>query len=127
MKRAAGVAILVTTVAAGAAFRSEGGTAHLDLRKAVPEPYESVDTVSAIRLWFTEVPSPGTTVVRVVGDGDAPVRTGKPAEDPRDPRAFVVALGRTLPPGAYTVSWEATGTDGHGANGYFPFSVRAPK
>ena len=45
--------------------------------------------------------------------------------DADDPRAFVVGLHGSLPPGVYTVSWRGMGADGHVMRDTFQFTVVA--
>ena len=127
MIRGALVAALLFTVAAGSRGNPGQAPLHLDLSRAIPDPYSTVDNVSAIRLWFTEVPAERTASIQLVGPGNATVRTGGIVQDPTNSRAFHAPLGRMLPAGDYTLSWRATGLDGHQASGYFPFEVAGPK
>jgi len=100
-----------------------GSDRHFELRRSVPEGYAAVDTVSEIRLWFTDRPAEGTTSIRVKDERDADVPTRGVVKDPRDDTSYSVALLRRLPPGRYTVLWEARALDGDRVDSYFPFQV----
>lgn len=97
--------------------------AHFELSRSLPEAYATVDSVSEIRLWFTEIPVEGTVSVRVVKGRSVPVSIGPIVPDARNPRVVSAGLRERLTPGTYTVSWRGRGTDGHDADGYFTFSL----
>ncbi len=49
---------------------------------------------------------------------------GKPSVDPADNSVLIVKVGKTLPPGVYTVTWHAVSVDTHHTQGDFQFTVK---
>lgn len=120
-------ATLMTAVLAvglvGAARPGADAELHFALSKSAPEAGASVETVSEIRLWFTEPPEEGTTSIRLIGSDDEAVHTAEVAQDPEDDRAFFIELHHPLETGTYTVSWRGMGGDGHVVRETFGFTV----
>jgi methionine-rich copper-binding protein CopC len=98
---------------------------HLELSRSVPAAFETVDTVSELRLVFNDFPLASTVQVRLVRGGATDVPTSV-VRDPRNRRAFRVGLEGPLASGKYVVTWSAEGPEGP-AQDSFPFTVaRAP-
>jgi methionine-rich copper-binding protein CopC len=98
---------------------------HFALSRSVPAADATVPAPAEVRLWFTEAAQPGSVAIRLVRPGGAPVETGEAMPDEDDGRVYHVRVTRTLPAGAYTVSWRGIGDDGHAVRGEFGFSVSA--
>lgn len=98
---------------------------HFDLARSAPAADSTVHHVTEIRLWFTAVPQPNATSIRVVRAGGEAVPAGDVVQDPEDGRVAYVTLEEPLGPGAYTVAWRSMAADGHVVRGEFPFSVMA--
>ena len=103
---------------------------HAGLESSVPAAGSTVASAPlTLELTFDEeVASDGVTV-RVLGpDGDE-VQAGTAEVDLNDPerRHVTLSLQGNLPPGRYTVEWEATSNlDDHADKGSFAFTVGAP-
>lgn len=96
---------------------------HFDLARSAPAADSTVHQITEVRLWFTAVPQPNATSIRVVGAGGEAVPTGDVVQDPEDGRVAYVTFEEPLGPGAYTVAWRSMAADGHVVRGEFPFSV----
>ena len=115
LKLAAGFAF---ALAATAAF------AHAQLDKAIPPVGGAVASPSEIRLKFTEGVEPRFSGVALSAEGGAAVPLGAPNVDPADNSVLIVKIGKTLPPGDYTVTWHAVSVDTHKTQGSFSFTVK---
>lgn len=107
----------------GAAVPGADAERHFALSKSAPAADVSVETVSEIRLWFTEAPQEGTTSIRLIGSDDEAINAADVAQDPEDDRVFFVELNHPLERGTYTVSWRGMGDDGHVVRETFGFTV----
>lgn len=115
------VALLMTT---GWAPRA-GDEFHFALARSMPAADAAVPAPSEIRLWFTQVPKPGSLTVRLVNARGDLVQTESPKADETDPKVISLAIRRSIPVGRYTVAWRGVGDDGHVVQGEFGFSVVA--
>ena len=116
--RAALLAAVLLWAAAGPAL------AHPRLRSAQPPVGGSVQGgVQDIRIAYSEGVEPQFCQVAIMGPDGKPVEAAKPAADPADAGALVVHLAQALPPGAYQVTWHATGVDTHKTEGSYGFTV----
>jgi len=111
-------ASLAFAVAATAAF------AHAQLEKAVPAVGGTVSSPGEIRLEFSEGVEPKFSGVALTAEGGAAEPLGAASVDPADPKALVVRVAKTLPPGVYTVKWHAVSVDTHHTQGSFQFTVK---
>jgi methionine-rich copper-binding protein CopC len=99
-------------------------SAHAFLDRAVPSVGGTVSgSPREIRLFFTQGVVPAFSGVRIASETGTTISTGKVAVDPSDPTIVIVRLGRTLPPGSYTVSWHVVSVDTHPTQGTFRFTV----
>ena len=105
---------------------SQPARAHAHLRKSEPAASASVSSPAAIRLWFTEEPELMLTVVRLTDSTGAVVPLGTPSHDTDGPLSVRLAIGATLHPGRWTVTWKTAALDGHPSNGTFTFQVVGP-
>jgi methionine-rich copper-binding protein CopC len=110
-------AALAFVVAASAAF------AHAQLEKATPAVGGAVTSPAEIRLKFSEGVEPHFSGIALTAEGGAAVPLGKPSVDPGDNSVLIVKVGKTLPPGVYTVTWHAVSVDTHHTQGDFQFTV----
>ncbi len=111
-------ASLAFALAATAAF------AHAQLEKATPAVGGAVTSPAEIRLKFSEGVEPHFSGVTLTAEGGAAVALGKPSLDPADNSVLIVKVGKTLPPGVYTVTWHAVSVDTHHTQGDFQFTVK---
>jgi hypothetical protein len=111
-------ASLAFALAATAAF------AHAQLEKATPAVGGVVTSPAEIRLKFSEGVEPRFSGVALSAEGGAAVPLGKPSVDPADNSVLIVKVGKTLPPGVYTVNWHAVSVDTHHTQGDFQFTVK---
>ena len=110
-------ASLAFALAATAAF------AHAQLEKATPPVGGVVTSPAEIRLKFSEGVEPRFSGVALSAEGGAAVPLGKPSVDPADNSVLIAKVGKTLPPGVYTVTWHAVSVDTHHTQGDFQFTV----
>ena len=110
-------ATLALVFAAPAAF------AHAQLEKATPAVGGAVTSPAEIRLKFSEGVEPHFSGVALTAEGGAALPLGKPSLDPADNSVLIVKVGKTLPPGVYTVNWHAVSVDTHHTQGDFQFTV----
>jgi methionine-rich copper-binding protein CopC len=111
-------AALAVVFAAPAAF------AHAQLEKATPAVGGEVTSPGEIRLKFSEGVEPHFSGLTLTAEGGAAVPLGKPSVDPADNSVLIVKVGKTLPPGVYTVNWHAVSVDTHHTQGDFQFTVK---
>jgi copper resistance protein C len=109
---------LGSTRAAATAF-------HFELKKSEPAADATVASPARVRLFFSEAPEAGSVSIRLISPSGDPVETGDAVADEHDASVFSASVGRTLPAGAYTVSWRGMGDDGHAVRGDFKFAVSA--
>jgi hypothetical protein len=110
-------AALTFVFAASAAF------AHAQLEKATPPVGGAVTPPAEIRLKFSEGVEPRFSGVALTAAGGASLPLGRPSVDPADNSVLIVKVGKTLPPGVYTVTWRAVSVDTHHTQGDFQFTV----
>jgi methionine-rich copper-binding protein CopC len=110
-------AALAFTLAATSAF------AHAQLDHASPPVGGTVSSPSELRLTFTEGLEPKFSGLTLSAAGGAAEPLGKIGVDPSDDKILVVKVGKTLPPGVYTVKWHAVSVDTHHTQGSFEFTV----
>jgi methionine-rich copper-binding protein CopC len=104
-------------------FAAPAAFAHAQLEKATPAVGGTVSSPAEIRLKFSEGVEPRFSGVALTAEGGAPVPLGKPSVDPADNSVLIVKVGKTLPPGVYTVNWHAVSVDTHHTQGDFQFTV----
>jgi methionine-rich copper-binding protein CopC len=104
-------------------FAATAAFAHAQLEKATPAVGGTVTSPDEIRLKFSEGVEPRFSGVALNAEGGAAVLLGKPGVDPADNSVLIVKVGKTLPPGVYTVHWHAVSVDTHHTQGDFQFTV----
>lgn len=117
-------ALLLVLVLVGLAGRPGGAAAHSALGTSDPLAGSVLDKgPSRVRLFFTEVPEPSLSTIRVVDSAGRTHQTASPRRADGDPAVLEVPLG-TLSRGVYTVQWRIlSGVDGHPTTGAFAFGV----
>ena len=105
-------------------FAAPAAFAHAQLEKATPAVGGAVTSPAEIRLKFSEGVEPRFSGVALTAEGGAAVPLGKPSVDPADNSVLIVKVGKTLPPGVYTVNWHAVSVDTHHTQGDFQFTVK---
>ena len=117
---AARQAILVATMAAGAAPQTAMAHAHLD--HASPAVGSVLtDAPDEVRIWFTQILEPNFTTAQLQSSSGVVLATG--AVDAAEPKQVVIRV-HGLPSGAYMVIWKAVSIDTHRTEGSFGFEVR---
>ena len=115
--------ILKIAAALAFVFAAPAAFAHAQLEKATPAVGGAVTSPAEIRLKFSEGVEPHFSGVTLTAEGGAAVPLGKPSVDPADNSVLIVKVGKTLPPGVYTVNWRAVSVDTHHTQGDFQFTV----
>jgi copper transport protein len=115
---------IAAVLAAGALAVPAAASAHASLLATTPSFRERVDA-SPQRVWlhFTEAVDRVALSLRVYS-ASGRVVSGRPRR--LGGNRTVVAPVHRLPPGGYTVRWQALSNDGHVGSGVFTFGVRAP-
>ena len=98
---------------------------HFALSGSEPAAEATVPPPEELRLWFTQTPQDNSVSVRLMA-GDALVETGPAMPDSDDDKVYLVATGRTLEEGGYTIVWRGMAADGHVVRGEIPFTVQVP-
>lgn len=80
------------------------------------------DSPESVTLVFNEPVTIPAKAIAISDSAGKPVKT-RPARATQGGAAITAALVDKLPSGVYQVHWEATGVDGHGAEGKFRFAV----
>ena len=97
--------------------------AHAQLEKAVPAVGGTVSSPSEIRLEFSEGVEPRFSGVALSSASGAAQPLGKSAVAPGDNKVLITKIGKSLPPGVYTINWHAVSVDTHHTQGSFNFTV----
>jgi len=92
--------------------------------RAAPEPNAVLERAPAlVEIYFTEALEPSFSSIQVLNSAGNDVDNADSRVDAADPTRVVVTV-RALPPGVYTVIWQALSTvDGHLTRGSYPFAV----
>jgi methionine-rich copper-binding protein CopC len=116
--------MLFLTAAIACSLAAKAALAHAFLDRAVPSVGGTVSgSPRELRLYFTQGVVTAFSHVHVVSDAGSVVPTGKLVTDSSDKTIVIVRLGRALPRGTYTVSWQVTSVDTHVTQGTFTFTV----
>jgi methionine-rich copper-binding protein CopC len=113
---------LIVLVLWGTAFSTSTVFAHTELISASPAPGSSVETLSEIRLVFSE-PITADSQIEVLQDFVS-VAELHPVIDPDDATVLVTAVP-PLPDGVYTVQWAVTSVDGHPISGSYSLGIKS--
>jgi methionine-rich copper-binding protein CopC len=109
-------------VLAGALATHGVSYAHAHMATFLPAPNAVVNAAPAeLKLSFTEALSALT--VEVYDAKGQKVHAGPAQLDPTNPMMARVPMQAQLAPGAYTVKWMATSTDGHQSEGRYTYHV----
>ena len=97
--------------------------AHNRLLKTEPAAQAALKTAPArVQFWFFE--KPDLTITKITVKGPAGAVDVGPAHAVSEKVVAADFKGK-LPAGAYTVSWQTAGDDGHISKGVFSFTVAA--
>lgn len=103
-------------------------SAHPKLLSATPSVNGRVASApTLLSLTFNETITSALSAVTVVDAAQHAVTLDKVQSDAKDPATLVAKVTGAMPPGRYTVRWQAAGKDGHPMKGEFTFIVDAPK
>jgi methionine-rich copper-binding protein CopC len=106
------------------ALASSAALAHAQLQKAVPAVGGTVTaSPREIRLKFSEGVEPRFSGIALAGPDGAAQPIGAPGVDPADNSVLVAAIGQTLKPGIYKVTWHVVSVDTHKTQGGFNFTL----
>ena len=112
------------TAVASASHASEWFMRGAFLDHAVPGVGLTVSgPVRELTLYFAIGVLAASSSVQVTSSTGARVPASRPVNDPSDQQIVIVRLGHALPPGTYTVSWQALSVSGRPASGTFHFTV----
>ena len=118
-KIVAAIAIAVTSV-----LLPGTALAHGRLKSSVPAAGAHLSAVPAqIRLDFSESPELTFSAIRLQGPDGLTIPLGPLAYASDSHRALVTTVQGAMAAGAYTVSWQMAGDDGHPVRGSFEFVV----
>jgi len=102
--------------------------AHPRLLSATPAVNGHVAAAPAmLSLTFNETMTAALSSLTVLDAAKHAVTLDKVQSDAKDPATLVVKVTGAMPPGRYTVRWQAAGKDGHPMKGEFTFFVDAVK
>jgi methionine-rich copper-binding protein CopC len=110
-----------------AAVPRAGARRHARLVKSIPAANDTLKaSPAAIKLWFSESIELGVARVKLVGQGNTSIATGRLGRIPgEDARTVMVAVTKALTSGTYVVQWTAPAEDGHPTKGAYTFVVAA--
>lgn len=98
--------------------------AHGALRRAVPASNARLTAAPReLRLTFNERVELAVARVTLAGPGGAPVALSPLAAAPDSAHVVVAAIRGGLAAGAYTVTWQVAGRDGHPVRGRYTFTL----
>ena len=110
----------VASIVIGALMVPSVASAHLGLRRSVPDSNARLDRAPpAITLWFTQRPQLGFSRITLTGPAGPVALAPLVADTGNVIRAALPALGA----GTYTVRWQTASADGHPIRGEFRFIV----
>lgn len=116
-------ALLPASCLAAMLLGPQPAAAHGRLRTSVPAANARLAAAPReLRLVFTEAPELSFTTVILVGPV-GPVALGALAATPDAPMGVVAPIHGRFVAGAYTVTWQTAGADGHPVRGTFSFVV----
>lgn len=109
---AVGLVVAATTV----------GFAHMKLAKTLPAADSTVNAKPAkVQLWYSQAPDKAVSKLTLSGPAGE-VKLG--AVEVGADKSMAATVEGATPDGAYKVSWQTAGDDGHVQKGEFAFSVR---
>lgn len=111
---------LILLVLWGTAVSTPPVLAHTELISATPAPGSSVETLTEIRLVFSE-PVGVASQVELLQDFVS-VAELHPMIDPNEATVLVTAVP-PLPDGVYTLQWSVTSSDGHPISGSYSLGI----
>ena len=97
--------------------------AHAQLVNSIPAVGGTVASPSEIRLKFTEGVEPRFSGIALTDASGAAEPLRAASVDPADHSVLIAKVGKTLPPGVYTVTWHVVSVDTHRTQGNFHFTV----
>lgn len=77
-----------------------------------------------LKLWFSESIELKGTSVRVANAKGEAVKLGKLSVDTAALAPAIVVVPQSLAAGKYTITWRASGDDGHPSTGKFSFTMK---
>lgn len=95
--------------------------AHMKLSKSMPAPNSTGAKPAKIQIWYTQKPDQAVSRITLSGPSGA-VKLG--AVTVGADKSMSAAVEGAMGDGAYTVSWQTAGDDGHLQKGEFSFTVR---
>ncbi len=96
--------------------------AHMKLVKSEPAADSTVSaSVKQIQVWFTQAPDMKVSKLELKG-ASGPVKLA-PVHAMND-KSLMAMVETDLPNGAYTISWQSAGEDGHVQKGELAFTLK---
>lgn len=111
---------LIVLILWGTAVFTPRVLAHTELVSAAPAPGSSVETLTEIRLVFSE-PVGTESQIELLQDFVTAAEL-QPVLDPNDATVLRAAVP-PLPDGVYTVQWSVTSADGHPISGSYSLGI----
>ncbi len=96
---------------------------HITLDASMPEDESVAESVTEVRLFFSDAPLMRGASIRVVDSSRKLVRSTPPEADEEDPKQLSVQITPGLAEGRYVVQWRCIADDGHVMRGSFTFDV----
>ena len=98
-------------------------SAHVALVAATPVAGSTVgQPPKTVKIRFDQVPDPQFNRIELLDTSGKTVAGGAAQRDAADPTVITVTLAQ-LPPGVYTVAWQALAGDGHLTKGNYSFTL----
>jgi len=94
--------------------------AHMKLAKSEPAANAVTKPLPHVQVFFTEAPDLKVSKLELKGPSPATKLVQLHVMD----KSLMAVVEGDMPDGAYTVSWQAAGTDGHIQKGDFAFTVK---
>jgi methionine-rich copper-binding protein CopC len=97
--------------------------AHMKIEKTAPAANSTVTTApTTIQVWFTEAPDVKVSRLELRGASGPVALTGLHV---MGEKSLMATVSGTMTAGAYTLSWQSAGNDGHVQKGQFSFTLKA--
>jgi methionine-rich copper-binding protein CopC len=97
--------------------------AHMKFDKSAPAAGSTITAPPAgIQVWFSQMPDVKVSKLNLTGPAGTVTLTNFHA---MSDKSLMATVADKMPDGAYTVSWQAAGDDGHIQKGEFKFTVKS--
>ncbi len=118
------IASCVLALVMGLALLPVAVSAHVALVAATPVPGSTIgQPPKVVRIRFDQIPDPKFNGITLLDTSGKSVAGGPATTSGSDPSVVEVTLAAKLPPGLYTVAWQALANDGHLTKGNYSFTL----